>query len=331
MKAIVQETYGPVENLRLVERAQPTPAHDAVLLRVRAAGVDPGIWHTMTGRPYMVRLMGLGFSRPKMPVAGWDAAGVVEAVGPSVTRLKPGDEVFGNCDAAGTGTFADYACLPEDRCAPKPVNLTFEEAAALPVSGCTALQAVRDVGKVAAGSRVLILGASGGVGHFALQIAKAFGATVTAVCSTPKLSFVRSLGADDVIDYTREDLAAETRRWDVIIDTAGRRSLADLRRVLSPKGVLAIVGGEGGNAWTGGFLERMVGASLLSLVSTQKIAMVIATMNTPDLLVLKELAEAKKLTVALDRRYQLGEAIDALKELEKGHARGKSVVVMEQV
>jgi NADPH:quinone reductase-like Zn-dependent oxidoreductase len=329
LKAIVQKTYGPVENLRLVEREKPTPGDKAVLIRVRAAGVDPGIWHLMTGTPYMVRLMGLGFSRPKVPVAGWDAAGVVEAVGPNVTHFKPGDEVFGNCNVGGTGTFADYACLPEDRSAPKPVNLTFEEAAALPVSGCTALQVVRDLGKVAAGMQVLILGAAGGVGHYAVQIAKAFGATVTAVCSTSKLDFVRSLGADDVIDYTREGLGAGTRRWDVIIDTAGRRSFAELRNALRPKGVLAIVGGEGGNSWTGGFLERMISASLLSSFSSQKMRVVNATVNTPDLLVLKELAETKKLAPALDRRYRLEEAVDALKELEKGHARGKSVVVMD--
>jgi len=329
MKAIVQEAYGPLDNLRLVEREKPTPGDKAVLIRVRAAGLDPGIWHTMTGRPYMVRLMGLGFAKPKAPVAGWDAAGVVESVGPNVTRFKPGDEVFGNCEARGTGTFADYACLPEDSCAPKPVNLTFEEAAALAVSGCTALQAVRDLGKVGAGTKVLIIGAAGGVGHYAVQIAKAFGATVTGVCSTTKLDFVRSLGADDVIDYTRDSLAAATRRWDVIIDTAGRRSLTELRRILQPSGVLVIVGGEGGNAWTGGFLERMVSASLLSLFSTQKLLVAISTVNTPDLLALKELAETKKLIVTLDRRYRLDEAVAALKELEKGHARGKSVVVTQ--
>jgi len=329
MKAIVQEKYGPLDNLRLVEREKPAPSGKTVLIRVRAAGVDPGIWHLMTGKPYMVRLMGLGFSRPKVPVAGWDAAGVVEAVGSNVTALKPGDEVFGNCDARGTGTFADYACIPEDHCAPKPANLSFEEAAALPVSGCTALQVVRDQGKVGTGTQVLILGAAGGVGHYAVQIAKAFGATVTAVCSTAKLDFVRSLGADDVIDYTRDGLANSTRRWDVIIDTAGRRSFAELRRVLQPKGVLAMVGGEGGNAWTGGFLERMASASFLSLFSGQKMMVVTATVNTPDLLVLRELVETKKLKVALDRRYRLDEAVDALKELEKGHARGKSVVVMD--
>jgi len=329
MRAIVQHAYGPIDNLRLEEREKPTPADKAVLIRVRAAGVDPGIWHMMTGRPLMVRLMGLGFSRPKVSVAGWDAAGVVEAVGPNVTRFQPGDEVFGNCGAAGTGTFADYACLPEDRCAPKPANLSFEQASALPVSGCTALQVVRDLGRVGPGMKVLILGAAGGVGHYVLQIAKAFGATVTAVCSTSKLDFVRSLGADDVIDYTREGLGDGARRWDVIVDTAGRRSFAEMRRVLSPKGVLAIVGGEGGNAWTGGFLERMASASFLSLLSAQKMRFVDAKVTPPDLLVLKELAEANKLTPALDRRYPLSEAVDALKELERGHSRGKSVVVMD--
>jgi NADPH:quinone reductase-like Zn-dependent oxidoreductase len=329
VRAIVQSTYGPIENIRLVEWEKPTLADDAVLIRVRAAGIDPGVWHLMTGKPYMVRIMGLGFSGPKVPVAGWDAAGVVEAVGSRVTRFNVGDEVFGNCDTGGTGTFADYACLPEKCCAPKPVNLTFEEAAALPVSGCTALQAVRDVGKVTSGMQVLILGAAGGVGHFAVQIAKAFGAVVTAVCSTTKLELVRSLGADDVIDYTREGLGGGARRWDVIIDTAGRRSFAELRSVLSPKGVLAIIGGEGGNPWTGDFLERMVASSVLSLFSTQKMLVMSARANAPDLLVLKELAETKKLTVALDRRYRLNEAIDGLKELEKGHARGKSVVVTD--
>jgi NADPH:quinone reductase-like Zn-dependent oxidoreductase len=328
MKALVQDAYGPVENLRLVEREKPTPADKAVLVRVRAAGVDPGIWHLMTGRPYMVRLMGFGFSRPKVPVAGWDAAGVVEGVGAGVTRFQPGDEVFGNSGAQGTGTFAEYACLPEDRCAPRPTNLGFEQAAVLPVSACTALQSVRDLCKVGPGMRVLVVGAAGGVGHYAVQISRAHGATVTGVCSTSRLDFVRSLGADDVIDYTRQDLTAGGRRWDAIIDTAGRRSFAELRRVLAPRGVLAVVGGEGGNAWTGGFLERMLAASVLSLLTTQKLAVVNATVNVPDLLVLKELAEAGKLTPALDRRYPLDRAVVALGELEKGHARGKSVIVV---
>jgi NADPH:quinone reductase-like Zn-dependent oxidoreductase len=326
MKAIVQQAYGPVDNLRLVDLPKPTPAEKAVLIQVRAAGVDPGIWHMMTGKPYMVRLMGLGISKPKVPVAGWDAAGVVESVGPGVTRFHQGDEVFGNCDVRGTGTFAEYACLPEDHCAPKPVNLSFDEAAVLPVSGCTALQAVRDVCKVSSGKHVLVLGAAGGVGHYALQIARALGGSVTGVCSTPKVDFVRSLGADDVIDYTREELSRRGRRWDCIVDTAGRRSFAELRRVLAPRGVLAIVGGEGGNPWTGGFFERILAASLLSMLSTQNLRAVTATVRAPDLLILKEMAEAGKLKPALEHRYRLDDAVNALHELEKGHARGKSVV-----
>jgi len=274
----------------------------------------------------MVRLMGFGFSRPKSPVAGWDAAGVVEAVGSGVTRFKPGDEVFGNCDAKGTGTFAEYACLPESQCAAKPAKLSFAEAAALAVSGCTALQVVRDLGKVSGGMQVMILGAGGGVGHYALQIAKAYGASVTAVCSTSKLDFVRSLGADDAIDYTREGLGDETRLWNVIIDTAGRRPFAELRRLLTPHGSLIVVGGEGGNAWTGDFLERMLSASLHSLFSKQKIQVASATVKAADLLTLTELVETDKLKPFLHRRYRLDEAVTALKELEAGHARGKSVI-----
>jgi NADPH:quinone reductase-like Zn-dependent oxidoreductase len=330
MKAIVQEAYGPIDGLRLAERHQPQPGEKAVLVRVRAAGVDPGIWHTMTGRPFMVRAMGLGFTRPRVPVAGWDAAGVVEAVGSGVTRFKPGDAVFGNSDVAGTGTFAEYACLPEGRTASKPTNLTFEEAATLPVSGCTALQAVRNMGKVRAGSSVLILGAAGGVGHLALQIAKADGALVTGVCSTSKLDFVRSLGADDTIDYTRDGLGDGTRRWDVIIDTAGRRSVAELRHVLAEKGVLVIVGGEGGNVWTGGFVERALSAKVRSLFSTQKLALLTATVTAADLGVLKQLAEVGRLKPVVTRTYRLEEAVVALKELERGHARGKSAVVVAQ-
>jgi NADPH:quinone reductase-like Zn-dependent oxidoreductase len=328
MKALAQYTYGPVENLRLVEIAKPSPGANDVLVRVRAAGVDPGIWHMVTGRPFLARLV-IGLTKPKMPVAGWDAAGVVEAVGPGVTAFKPGDEVFGNCDAGGTGTFAEYACLPESRCALKPANLGFDAAAVLPVSACTALQAVRDVGKVGAGTRILVLGAAGGVGHYAVQIAKVHGAVVTGVCSTSKLDFVRSLGADDVLDYTRDGLGDGARRWDVIVDTAGRRSFAELRRALAPRGTLAIVGGEGGNAWTGGFFERMFGAAVRSLFSAQKLRVVNVAVGAQDLRVLKELAETGRLTPALDRRYRLDDAVVALQELAKGHARGKSVVVME--
>jgi NADPH:quinone reductase-like Zn-dependent oxidoreductase len=328
MRAIVQEAYGPIDTVHLAERHEPSAAPGFVRIRVRAAGVDPGIWHLMTGRPYMVRLMGMGFSKPKVPIAGWDAAGVVDSVGANVTGFKPGDEVFGNCGIGGSGTFADYALLPQTECAPKPTNLTFEEAAALPVSGCTALQAVRDVARIGAQTRVLVLGAAGGVGHFAVQIAKAHGGVVTAVCSTSKLDFVRSLGADDVIDYTRGGLSDGGRPWDVIIDTAGRRPFAEVRRLLAPRGVLVIIGGEGGNAWTGGFLERMLAAALLSLGSRQKLVVMNAKVNAADLRVLKELAEAGKIKPAIERRYPLEKAVEALKELERGHARGKSVVVM---
>ena len=328
MRALIQERYGPLEDLRLAERTRPTPGPDGVLIRVRAAGVDPGIWHMMTGRPYMVRLMGLGFSAPTVQVAGWDASGVVEAVGPAVTRFEPGDEVFGNCGVRGTGSFAEYACIPEGRCAPRPANLALEDAAALPVSGCTALQALRDLAKVATGMKVLVIGAAGGVGHYAVQIAKAHGAIVTGVCSTSKLDLVRSLGADDVIDYTRETLGDGTRRWDAILDTAGRRPLSWLRRLLETRGVAAVVGGEGGNAWTGGFLERMAGAALLSLGSTRKLRFVNADVTAADLMVLKHLVEAGKLRPHVDHRYKLDEAVGALKELERGHARGKSLVVV---
>ena len=329
MKALVQRTYGPLQNLRVADVEPPRPGPGDVLIRVRAAGVDPGIWHMMTGRPLMVRLMGVGFSAPKVPVAGWDASGIVESVGPQVTRFRPGDEVFGNCGARGTGSFAERACIPEDRCAPRPANLPLEDAAALAVSGCTALQAVRDVGHVAGGSSVLVLGAGGGVGHLAVQIAKSLGATVTAVCGTSKVDLVRSLGADDVVDYTRSAIEAAGRTWDVVVDTAGRRPLSEVRRLLSPKGVLAIVGGEGGNPITGGFLERMAGAGFLSLLSARKLAFVDAKVTAADLLVLKGLVEAGKLRPHVERRWRFDQAVEALLDLEKGHARGKSVVVVE--
>jgi NADPH:quinone reductase-like Zn-dependent oxidoreductase len=329
MRAMAQEVYGAVEDLRLVEVQKPTPARGTILVRVRAAGVDPGIWHMVTGRPYMVRLMGLGVFRPKTTVAGWDVAGVVEAVGAGVTRLKPGDEVFGNCGGSGTGSFAEYTCLPEDRCALKPAGLRFEEAAALPVSGCTALQAVREVCKVEAGMTVLVLGAAGGVGHYAVQIAKARGARVSGVCGPSKLELVRSLGADEAIDYSRETLGASARRWDAIIDTAGRRGLGELRHALAPEGVAAIVGGEGGNPWTGGFLERILAGSLVSLFSKRKLVALNARVTVADLEALCELVESGKLKPALDRLYPLAEAPAALAALAAGHARGKSVVVVE--
>ena len=232
MKAIVQDTYGSADVLELREIDKPVVGDDDVLVRVHAAGVDQGVWHMMAGLPYLIRIAGFGLRAPKNPVRGRDVPGRVEAVGENVSRFQPGDEVFGTCD----GSFAEYACARADRLAPKPANLTFEQAAAVPISAYTALQAVRDQGKVRAGQQVLIIGASGGVGTFAVQLAKAFGAEVTGVCSTTKMELVRSIGADHVIDYTREDFADGGSRYDVILDIAGNRSLSHLRRALAPRG-----------------------------------------------------------------------------------------------
>jgi NADPH:quinone reductase-like Zn-dependent oxidoreductase len=240
MKAVVQDVYGPPEILELREVAIPVPAADQVLVRVHAAGVDRGVAHLVTGLPYPLRLAGYGLRRPKAAVPGMDLAGRVEAVGPDVTGFRTGDEVFG----IGTGTFAEYACAPAAKLAHKPADLTFVQAAAIAISGLTALQAARDHGRVAAGQAVLILGASGGVGTFAVQVAKAFGAEVTGVCSTAKVDLVRSIGADHVVDYTREDVTRLGRRYDVVLDIGGNTSLSRLRRVLTPRGRLVIVGGE---------------------------------------------------------------------------------------
>lgn len=238
MKAIVQDTYGSPDVLQLREIDTPVVGDDEVLVQVHAAGVDQGVWHLMAGLPYLMRIAGFGFRAPKNPVRGYDVAGRVEAVGENVTRFQPGDEVFGTC----RGSFAEYACARPDRLAFKPANLSFEKAAAVPISGYAALQAVRDQGKVRPGQRVLIIGAGGGVGTFAVQLAKAFGAEVTGVCSTSKTDLVRSIGADRVIDYTREDFADGRNRYDVILDIAGNRSLSHLRRALAPEGTLVIVG-----------------------------------------------------------------------------------------
>jgi NADPH:quinone reductase-like Zn-dependent oxidoreductase len=243
--------------LTLRDIDKPTARDGEVLIQVRAAGVDQGVWHLMTGLPYLVRVFGYGLKKPKVPVRGRDVAGVVEAVGNGVSRFQPGDEIFGTCE----GSFAEYACAKEGRLALKPANLTFEQAAAVPISGGTALQAVRDGGQVTAGQSVLVIGAAGGVGSFAVQLAKVFGAEVTGVCSGAKADLVRSLGADQVIDYTRDDFAAAGQRYDVILDTAGNRPLSVLRQALASEGTLVIVGGEGGGQLTGGF-ERSLGAAL---------------------------------------------------------------------
>jgi NADPH:quinone reductase-like Zn-dependent oxidoreductase len=295
-----------------------------VLVRVHAAGVDPSVWHLMEGTPYLVRAMGFGLRAPKVRVRGWDAAGRVATVGRSVTRLRPGDEVFGACE----GSFAEYARAPADQLAPKPVNLSYEEAAVVPVSACTALHALREKGEVRSGQRVLVIGAAGGVGSFAVQLAKAFGAEVTGVCSPRKLDLVRSIGADDVIDYTREDFADGRRRYDVVLDMAGRRSLRDLRRALAPAGTLVMIGGEGGGRWLGGAQRSMLWGPALSLVGRQRLRGLFSTERTEDLLALKDLIEAGEITPALDRTYALSEVPEAIRYVRDGQARGKVAITV---
>jgi NADPH:quinone reductase-like Zn-dependent oxidoreductase len=277
----------------------------------------------MTGLPYLFRIAGSGLRAPKTRVRGTDVAGRVETIGKDVTRLQAGDEVFGICD----GAFAEYATAQPDKVTPKPANLTFEQAATVPTSGCTALQAVRNNGKVLPGQKVLIIGAAGGVGSFAVQIAKAFGAQVTGVCSTTKVDLVRSIGADDVIDYTRDDFAETGQRYDIILDIAGNRSVSHLRRALSPRGTLVIVGGEGGGRWFGG-IDRQLRASMLSPFVHQKLGTFVAKANGEDLVVLKELIEAGKVTPVIDKAYPLSEVPEAIRHLEEGHARGKVVITV---
>jgi NADPH:quinone reductase-like Zn-dependent oxidoreductase len=323
MKAIVQDGYGSADVLEFRDIEDPVVREDDVLVRVRAAGCGPDVWHLMTGLPYFVRLMP-GFRKLRAGVRGRDVAGNVEAVGASVNGFRPGDEVMGIAE----GSFAELAIARPDKLVPKPAELTFEQAAAVPISGLTALQAIRDVGKVQPGQTVLVVGAAGGVGTLTVQIAKAFGAEVTGVCSTSKIDLVRSIGADHAIDYTREDFADGTRRWDVIVDTAGRRPLSVLRRALSPHGTLGIVGGEGGGRWTGGFFRQMLRAPLLSLFSGQKLRPVVSKENHEDLRTLAALVEAGKVAPVVGRTYPLVEAADAIRELERGHARGKVVVTV---
>jgi len=324
MKAIVQDRYGGPDVLELREIERPVAGPDDVLVRVRAAGVDQGVWHLMAGQPYLARLMGVGFRAPKVPVRGFEAAGTVEAVGGNAAGFQPGDEVFGSCE--GSGSFAEHAVARADRLAPKPANVGFEQAAAVPVSGVTALQALRDRAEVRTGQRVLVIGAGGGVGTFAVQLAKAFGAEVTAVCSTGKQELVRSLGADRAIDYTREDFADGRDRWDVILDTAGNRSLSTLRRSLAPRGTLVIVGGEGGGRWLGGFDRQALRAPALSPFVGQRLRSVMAVVRADDLQVLRELIEAGMVTPVVDRVYPLSEAADAVRYLREGHAGGKVVL-----
>jgi NADPH:quinone reductase-like Zn-dependent oxidoreductase len=324
MKAIVQDRYGSADVLELAEIDQPVPADNEVLVRVHAAGLHRGDWHVMTGLPYLIRIVvpALGLRRPKVRVRGMDVAGRVEAVGEHVTRFQPGDEVFGWCD----GSFAEYASAPEDQLAPKPADFTFEQAAAVPTSAFAALQGLRDSGEVQPGQKVLIIGAAGAVGSFAVQLAKAFGAEVTGVASTGQLELVRSIGADDVIDYTRDDVTDGTRHWDLILDTAGHRSLSQLRRALTAKGTLVIVGSEGRGRWLGGF-DRSLRAPMLSRFVGQRLRMLASKPRQEDLQTLRELIEAGNLTPVIDRTYPLREVPEAIRQLVQGHGRGGKIVI----
>jgi len=322
MKAVVQDTYGSPDVLELSDIDKPVVEHDDVLVRVHAAGVDRGVWHLMTGLPYLVRL-GFGLRKPRGRVRGLDVAGRVEEVGKDVNRFQPGDEVFGTCD----GSFAEYACAKEDTLVSKPAELSFEQAAAIPTSATTALRGLRDAGRVEPGQKVVILGASGGVGTFAVQIAKALGAEVSGVCSTPKTDLVQSIGADHAIDYTREDFADGRQCYDVILDIAGNRSLSHLRRALTPQGTLVIIGGEEGGRWFGG-VDRQLRALMLSPFVRQKLKAPIYMTREEDLEVLKELVEAGKVTPVIHKTYPLSQVPEAMRHLEEGHARGKIVITV---
>ncbi|HET9419520.1 MAG TPA: NAD(P)-dependent alcohol dehydrogenase [Nocardioides sp.] len=323
MRAVVQDSYGTADVLRMDEIALPEIADDEVLVRVRAAGLDRGTWHLMTGKPYLIRILGFGFRGPKNRVPGLDVSGEVVAVGAAVTRFGVGDEVYG----ISRGSFAEYAAVREDKLAPKPERLTFEQAAVVPVSAGTALQALTDAGKVEAGQSVLVLGASGGVGSYAVQLAKAFGAEVTGVASPGKQDLVRDLGADHVLDYTRDDFADGTRHYDLILDIGGNPRLSRLRRALDPGGTAVIVGGEEGGAITGGF-ERSLVAPLASPFLRRRLTMLASKERASDLARIRELLESGQVVPSIDRSYPLDQVRDAMQHLESGQARGKVVIVV---
>ena len=324
MRAIVQDAYGPADTLQLRDLPLPVAGPREVLVSVRAAGVDRGVWHLMTGLPYPIRLAGYGLRSPKNPVLGMDLAGVVTAVGDEVTRFRPGDEVLG----IGMGTFAEQARAREDKLVHKPAGLGFEQAAAVAISGLAALQAVRDHGRVRSGDRVLVIGASGGVGSYAVQVAKALGAEVTGVASSTKQDLVRALGADHVVDYSREDFADGRRRYDVVVDIGGNAPLGRLRRALTPRGTLVITGGEAGGRWLGGN-DRQLRAKLLSPFVGQRLTTFISKESHQGLLDLVALVEAGHVVPAIDRTFPLAEAAKAVRYVEDGHARGKVVVTVE--
>ena len=322
MKAIVYQKYGPPDVLQLKDVTKPVPGDDEVLVRVHAASANPADWHVMRGDPFFIRLA-LGPLKPKHPILGADIAGRVEAVGKDVRQFQPGDEVFGNVSQSGFGAFAGYASVPEKALSPKPARLTFEQAAAVPLAALTALQGLRDKGRIRAGHKVLINGASGGVGTFAVQNAEAFGAEVTGVCSARNVELVRSIGADRVIDYTRDEVTRRPERYDLILDTAAFRWPWEYRRLLNPHGIYVLVGGSTARMFQMGFLMP-----LARMTGNRRIELVMSKPNQKDLLVLKDLIEAGKLTPVIDRSYQLAEVPEAIRYLEEGHARGKVLITV---
>jgi len=321
VKAIVQNRYGSADVLEYVNIDKPVVGDNNVLMRVHTASLHIGDWHVMTGLPYMLRVVGFGLMRPNVRVRGMDVAGTVEAVGKNVSEFRLGDAVFGTCD----GAFAEYACAPEKNLALKPANLSFQQAAAVPTSAFAALQALRNRGEIRPGHSVLIVGASGGVGVFAVQIAKSFGAHVTGVCSTAKMEMVRSLGADVVVDYTNGDFTRSTQRYDIVLDTGGNRSLGDLRRLLGPGGTLVLIGGEGGNCLLGG-TSKWIHALVIAPFVGQKLRPLATAPNKKDLLLVKDLIESGKLMPVIDRTFALKDVRDAFRHLEQGNVCGKIVI-----
>jgi NADPH:quinone reductase-like Zn-dependent oxidoreductase len=321
MKAIVYTRYGPPDVLRLKEVEKPTPQDDEVLIKVQAASLNAYDWHALTADIFLVRLMGFGLLKPKNKILGADIAGRVEAVGRNITQFQPGDDVFGDI---GHGGFAEYACARENRLVSKPANLSFEEAAAVPMAALTALQGLRDKGRIQPGQKVLINGASGGVGTFAVQIAKSFGAEVTAVCSTGKMDTARSIGADRVIDYTKEDFTKKGRHYDLIFAANGYHPILDYRRALGPKGIYVVAGGT-----TAQMFQAMLLGPWISMAGSKKMGGLSAKVNQKDLVFIKELLEAGKARPVIDRRYPLSEVPEALRYLGERHARGKVVITLE--
>lgn len=321
MKAIVYTKYGPPDVLQLKEVEKLTTSDDEVLIKVRAASVNPFDWHSLRGTPFIVRIVAGGLLKPKHKILGIDVAGRIEAIGRNVKQFQPGDEIFGGAH----GAFAEHVCARENALVLKPASMTFEEAAAVPVAALTVLQGLHDNGQIQPGQKVLIHGASGGVGTFAVQIAKSFGAEVTAVCSTRNLDMVRSIGADQVIDYTQEDFTKNGQRYDLILAVAGDRSILEYKRALSPKGTWVLIGGSS----VARFFQAMLLGPLISMTGSKKMGAMMTKVNQKDLVFVKELLEAGKVVPVIDRRYTLSEVPEALRYLGEGHARGKVVITVE--